>query len=76
MEKDIKQISGLTDQELKVMDEICHGYSEWLKLEMTHPSDMQDFVNAIHTIQGILAMRVIRRGYPEYWLTHNNETKV
>lgn len=68
--KDLKQISGLTDQELLVMDSITQGYSEWLKLEMTHPCEMQDFVNAIHTIQSILAMRVIRRSYPEYWLTY------
>lgn len=67
--KDLKQISGLMDQELLVMDSITQGYNEWLKLEMTHPYEMQDFINAIHNIQSILAMRVIRRSYPKYWLT-------
>jgi hypothetical protein len=70
--EDLKLISGLTDQELLVMDSILQGYSEWIKLEMTHPNEMQDFVNAIHNIQSILAMRVIRRGYPEYWLTYKS----
>lgn len=69
----VEKISGLTTQELRVMNKICGGYSEFLKLETQHPSEMQDFVNAIHAIQGILAMRVIRRGYPEYWLTHKAE---
>ena len=66
----LKQVSGLTDQESLVMDSISQGYNEWLKLEMTHPCEMQDFVNAIHNIQSILAMRVIRKNYPEYWLTY------
>ena len=70
--KDLKLISGLTDQELTVMNRVCEGYSEWLKLEMTHPSEMQDFVNNIHNIQSILAMRVMRRNYPKYWLTHKS----
>lgn len=66
----LDNISGLTEQELNVMNRICEGYNEFLKLEMQHPSEMQDFVNAIHDIQSILAMRVIRREYPNYWLVH------
>lgn len=69
----INNISGLTEQEIKVMDKICEGYSEFLKLEMQHPCEMQDFVNAIHSIQSILALRVVRRSYPNYWLTHKSE---
>ena len=68
--KSFKHISGLTPQEVKVMDKICGGYSEFLKLETQHPSEIQDFVNAIHAIQSTLAMRVVRRSYPEYWLIH------
>jgi len=57
--EDLKFISGLTEQELVVMNRVCEGYSKWLKLEMTHPCEMQNFVNAIHNIQSNLAMRVI-----------------
>ena len=69
----MEQISGLTDQEIKVMDKILEGYNEWLRLEMTHPAEMQDFINAVHTVQQLLAMRVIRRDYPKYWLTYKSK---
>jgi len=69
----MNNISGLTEQELKVMDNICEGYTEFLKLDLQHPSEMGDFVNAIHVIQGILAMRVIRREHSEYWLIHKEK---
>lgn len=64
--------SGLTLEESNVMKHLCDGYSEFLKLEMQHPSEMQDFINAIHQLQSILAMRVIRRNYPNYWLIHKD----
>jgi len=63
-----EKISGLTEQELKVMDKILEGYNEFLKLERQHSSELDDIVNAVHSIQNILAMRVIRRNYPKYWL--------
>jgi hypothetical protein len=70
MNEIIPKISGLTKQEIKVMGKICEALSEWIKLEKQHPNETQDFVNAIHSIQYLLAMRVIRRGYPKYWITH------
>jgi hypothetical protein len=69
-EAELQQISGMLKQEQLVMDNICKAYSEFLKLEMQHPSEMKDFVNAIHTIQGILGMRIVRRNYSDYWLIH------
>ena len=65
-------ITGLTPQEKIVMDKICDGYNEFLKLETQHPSEQPDFADAIHAVQNILAMRIVRRNYPEYWLIHKN----
>jgi hypothetical protein len=71
--QEVSQASGLTTQELKVMDSISQAYHEFLTLDSQHPNELTDFVNAIHTLQGILAMRVVRRGYSDYWLIHKGE---
>ena len=48
-------------------------YASFLKLERTHPSELSDFVYAVHLIQGLLCKRVIRRKYPQFWITDNGE---
>ena len=71
-DNELINISGLTAQEINVMNKICEGYAEFLKLDRQHPCELQDFVNAVHAIQSTLAMRVMRRGYPEYWLSYKD----
>lgn len=56
---------GLTEQEGKVMDALIAAWNEFLRLDITHPSDMPDFTNGIHQCQQILGMRVLQRNYPE-----------
>lgn len=66
------KVSGLTLQEQKVMDLIASAHGSFLELERTHPDEERDFVDAIHKIQAILGLRILRRGYPQYWLTHKD----
>lgn len=42
-------------------------------MEQTHPSDMKDMVDAIHCIQGIIAVRVARKSSPEYFVTYKQK---
>lgn len=72
----MSNISGLTEQEQLVMNKIVEAYSEWLKLKMQHTSEIQFFVDAIHTLQSTLAMRVIRRSYPKYWISDIQEKEI
>ena len=58
---------GLTEQEGKVMDALVTAWNEFQKLRVQHPSDIPDFVNAIHTCQQILGMRILQREHPEGW---------
>ena len=51
------------------------SYGEFLEMERQHPDEMRDFVDCIHRIQDILAVRIVRRSYPEYWPTHKIEDK-
>lgn len=59
--------SGLTEEEKAVLDPLMQSYDAWLRLEMEHPDDMRYFVDAVHRIQDLLALRVTRRAYPIGW---------
>ncbi len=63
-------ILGLTPGEQMVMDKLIECYAAFLKLDREHPDEMRDFVDGIHRIQGVLAMRIVRRCYPEGWPTY------
>jgi len=58
---------GLTPEEQSVMDDLVSAWNKFVKLEKQHPNDTEEFADAIHRLQGLLAMRPLRRQYPEYW---------
>ena len=59
--------NGLTEDEQKAMDKLLGCYDIYLKLKPQHPSEMGDFVYAVHLIQGLLCKRIVRRLYPKEW---------
>lgn len=60
--------TGLTTEEQKVMDALVLASNEWHKLpEAIAQDEMRDFIQAIHTAQMVLAGRIVRRAYPDYW---------
>lgn len=56
---------GFVDREKIIMNYLVEAYNEFHKLPSTHPSEKGDFSKAIHLCQQLLAMRVVRRDYPE-----------
>ena len=46
------------------MDSLVNAWSEYIKLDKQHPSDIAEFGDGIHKCQNVLAMRVLRRDYP------------
>lgn len=58
---------GLTAEEQIVMDKIIEAYEAFCKLERQHPDEDRDFTSAVHKIQSILALRIVRRVYPVGW---------
>jgi ribosomal protein S27AE len=60
--------SGLTEQEQKVIDNLISAWNEYNQLEKQHPDDIDIFQDGIHKCQQILAMRILRREYPDYWV--------
>lgn len=59
---------GLTKSEQSVMNSMMDAYNKFLQLERQHPDEMRDFVDGIHRCQDVLALRVVRRAYPDGWL--------
>lgn len=64
---------GLTKEEQTVMDRTLFALEGFKSLEVQHPDEKGEFINAVHQIQGILAMRVVRRSYPKGWPTYTEE---
>jgi len=65
-----KDIQGLTDEERIVSDKLMECYKSFLELDFQHPEDNREFAYAIHLIQGLLSLRVVRRCYPDGWSTY------
>jgi hypothetical protein len=64
----------VTRAERKVLNLIgaCHG--AFAELPQSHPSDLPDFVNGVHIMQGLIMQRVARRAEPKSFPTY--KTKV
>lgn len=56
--------NGITQDEYSILMRIVDVHNDYSKLEQTHPSDLPEWVNAIHRLQELIAMRVVRRDYP------------
>lgn len=67
--------NGLIEEELEVMDYIGKAWGAFVKLEKQHPSDLNEFHAGIHKLQQLIAIRILRRQYPDYWLSHIESAK-
>lgn len=61
---------GLLPEEQKVNKKLMECYQLFLDIERQHPDELRDFVDAVHHIQGLLALRVVRRSFPKGWSTY------
>jgi hypothetical protein len=55
----------MTDEEKQIMNKLIDAHNLYNKLPSTHPSDMQEWVNAIHQLQQLLGMRILRREHSD-----------
>jgi hypothetical protein len=54
-----------TKEEKEIMDLLVEAHNKFAKIEQTHPSDINEWVDLIHRCQSILQGRVVRRDYPD-----------
>lgn len=65
--------TGATDEEFEIMNLLNSVRSKFLKLEQTHPDDINKFTDAIHDIQSVFGLRILRRDYPDFWITKKDK---
>lgn len=64
---EITRPDGLTNAEGQAMDALCDAVNAYGQLPREHPSEVDDFCDAIHRCQDLLALRIARRHYPNGW---------
>lgn len=59
----------MTDKERELMQHIINVWNTFIDLEKTdwRIDDMNDFRRSLHEMQRIVAMRIVRRDYPDDW---------
>lgn len=68
--------SGFTVKEQECFDLLTEFFNKYTELEAEHKSDLPDVVNAMHRIQDIMGMRIVRRDYPSgFWRKENDDDK-
>lgn len=65
--------TGLTPSEQSIMNLLVAAYNKYISLPLQHPSDKQEFSQAIHRLQGMLSIRIVRRDYPKGWYCKQEE---
>lgn len=59
----------MNEKEKEIMDLLIQAHNKYVLLKPTHPSDVPDWADGIHRLQDILNRRIIRRDYPEDFIT-------
>lgn len=50
-----------------IMDKIVEIHNLFVELDRKHPSELQEWITAIHQLQGIIEHRVFQRLFPNYF---------
>lgn len=64
----------MEDAECKALAALGMAWNAFASLLPTHPSDRVEFQSAIHRAQDIIAARLVRRCYPDVFVTYEAET--
>lgn len=67
----MSNIPYVQEKEKEVSDALVKAFNMFSSLEQTHPSDIEEFQTAIHQLQQLIAMRILRRAMPEIYPTYN-----
>ena len=61
-----KRDDGLNQQEGVVSDKLAESWNEYLKLEIQHDDDVEEFRHAIHRLQHLVMIRQVRRNHSDW----------
>ena len=55
----------MTEEEKLIMNYLIEAHNLYVKLDIQHPSDINEWTNSIHDLQKIIGMRILRREHSE-----------
>lgn len=55
----------MKEKEFEILEDIVNLHNKYIKLEAQHPADNGEWCKAIHDLQKIIALRLVRYDYPE-----------
>lgn len=58
-----------TENEQVVMDNLVAAWNGFQKLVKQHPSDLDEFIDGLHRCQNVLSLRILRRDYPDRFVS-------
>lgn len=58
----------MKEKEFEILEDIVNLHNKYIKLEVQHPADNEEWCKAIHDLQKIIALRFVRYDYPEIFL--------
>lgn len=70
-----KEKVKLTKLEKQVLDYLTKSYNSFVKLEEQHPSEKEEFAEAIHKCQGLIALRIARKKFPSIFPTYKKKNE-
>lgn len=62
-------IDPYTKKERRAFDALMKAHDLFIQLPVTHPSEQTIWIEAIHQQQMLFGMRVLRRDYPNEFVT-------
>jgi len=65
-----KNESGFYEKEKRLNEHLLKITTLFGTMETQHPTEKEEFSRAVHEIQKLLAMRVVRRDRPDGWPTY------
>ena len=68
-----KAISKVKDNEMDIMNKINEIHDSYMLLENQHPSDLSEWIRAIHDLQKLIGLRILRRECPNVFVNHSLE---
>ncbi len=73
---DITPNTGLSVQEEECMLHLANAFNVFNQLPVQRKHDLNEFVLGIHQLQRLIAVRHLRREYPNYWLSENSNNEI
>ena len=62
---------GLTVEERKVLCHLVDAWNGFVNMKSKNEDDDEEFRMHLHILQRMIAIRVVRREYPDFW--HNKD---